>query len=44
MAYGIGLLAGPVLGGAAMDLIDPQGLPAFFAELFGAFLAVTLGR
>lgn len=38
-AYGLGALAGPVLGGAAMDLGGPWGLPALFCVLFLAFLA-----
>jgi MFS family permease len=37
-AYGLGALVGPVLGGAAMDLAGPQGLPAVFVMLFLAFL------
>ena len=40
-AYGIGSLAGPVLGGVAMDLWDPQGLPALFVLLFALFLLLT---
>jgi MFS family permease len=42
MAYGLGALVGPELGGAAMDVCDPQGLLWFFVLLFGAFLAATL--
>jgi MFS family permease len=41
MAYGVGSLVGPALGGAAMDLWDPHGLPAFFAALFAVFLVAT---
>ena len=40
-AYGFGSLAGPILGGAAMDLWNPQGLPALFVLLFGLFLLLT---
>jgi len=40
-AYGLGSLAGPVLGGVAMDLWNPQGLPAMFAALFVLFLLLT---
>jgi MFS family permease len=41
IAYGVGAVVGPGLGGAAMDLRDPQGLFWFFVLLFAAFLAVT---
>jgi MFS family permease len=41
IAYGLGALVGPGLGGAAMDLWDPQGLLWFFALLFAAFLVAT---
>ncbi|HVC60942.1 MAG TPA: MFS transporter [Acetobacteraceae bacterium] len=41
IAYGLGALIGPGLGGAAMDLWDPQGLFWFFVLLFAAFLAAT---
>lgn len=44
MAYGLGSLAGPTLGGAAMDAWNPQGLLAFFVVLFGAFLFVALNE
>ena len=30
MAYGLGALAGPPLGGVAMDMRNPQGLPWLF--------------
>jgi MFS family permease len=43
MAYGLGSLAGPALGGAAMNVWNPQGLPWFFVVLFACFLAATLG-
>jgi MFS family permease len=41
IAYGLGALVGPGLGGAAMDLWNPQGLLWFFVVLFAAFLAST---
>jgi len=42
IAYGLGALLGPALGGAAMDLWNPRGLPALFVLLFALFLAATL--
>ena len=42
MAYGLGGLAGPAMGGVAMDLDDRQGLPWLFAGLFAGLLAVSL--
>jgi MFS family permease len=44
VAYGLGALAGPPLGGAAMDLRNPQGLLWVFAALFCVLLAVALPR
>jgi MFS family permease len=44
MAYGCGALAGPVLGGVAMDLRNPQGLPWLFAMLFAGLLSGVVGR
>jgi len=41
IAYGTGAIVGPGLGGAAMDLRDPQGLLWFFVLLFAVFLGVT---
>ncbi len=41
IAYGVGALVGPGLGGAAMDWWGHQGLLWFFALLFAAFLAGT---
>lgn len=38
MAYGLGALIGPPLGGAAMDLRNPQGLPWLLALLFAVLL------
>ncbi len=41
MAYGVGSLAGPALGGAAMDIIDPHGLlivTSGFALIYLVFL------
>jgi MFS family permease len=37
IAYGVGSLVGPALGGAAMDLWNPQGLLAALALLFAGF-------
>ena len=37
-AYGLGALLGPPLGGAAMDIRNPQGLPWLFVALFAALL------
>jgi MFS family permease len=42
MSYGLGALAGPVLGGIALDLWNPHGLPALFAVLFAGLLAASL--
>jgi MFS family permease len=42
IAYGLGALAGPPLGGAAMDLRNPQGLPWLFVALFAGLLAAAL--
>jgi MFS family permease len=42
MAYGVGSLVGPTLGGVAMDFWNPQGLLALFVLLFGCFLLMTL--
>jgi MFS family permease len=44
MSYGLGALIGPALGGAAMDLCNPEGLPALLLVLFAVFLAATLLR
>jgi MFS family permease len=44
MSYGLGGLIGPVMGGAAMDLRNPEGLPALLFVLFALFLAATLLR
>ena len=41
MAYGVGAMAGPTLGGIAIDIRDPQGLLWFFALLFAGLLVVT---
>ncbi len=43
IAYGLGSLLGPSLGGVAMDLWNPDGLLAAFALLFAAFVALTIG-
>jgi MFS family permease len=41
IAYGLGGLAGPALGGVAMTLSNPQGLFWLFALLFGCLLATA---
>jgi MFS family permease len=41
IAYGVGGLVGPALGGMAMTVWNPQGLFWLFALLFGALLATT---
>ena len=41
IAYGLGSLAGPVLGGAAMDAWNPHGLIGLFVVLFAVFLLAT---
>jgi MFS family permease len=41
IAYGCGALIGPALGGVAMDLRSPQGLPWLFALVFAGLLAAT---
>lgn len=42
--YSIGLIVGPPMAGAGMDLWPPHGMPATLAALFLAYLAVVLGR
>ena len=42
IAYGLGGLAGPALGGMAMDLRNPQGLLWLFVVLFAALLLTTV--
>jgi MFS family permease len=42
MAYGLGALFGPPLGGAAMDIWNSPGLLGFFVVLFAGFLLATL--
>jgi len=44
IAYGLGALVGPVLGGAALDMWNPQGLPALLALLFAILAATTVAR
>lgn len=41
MGYALGALVGPGLGGAAMQLWNPQGLPAMMAVLFTGLLIMT---
>lgn len=43
IAYGLGSLLGPSLGGVAMDLWNPDGLVVAFALLFALFIALTFG-
>lgn len=43
MAYGLGALVGPALGGVAMDIRDPQGLLWLFIAAFAVLLAATAG-
>jgi MFS family permease len=42
--YSIGLIVGPPLAGAGMDLMPPHGLPVTLAALFLAYLVVVVGR
>ncbi|HUB47003.1 MAG TPA: MFS transporter [Acetobacteraceae bacterium] len=42
MAYGLGALIGPGVGGAAMEAAGPRGLFWFFAVLFGGFLTMSI--
>ena len=42
ISYGLGGLVGPALGGAAMVLRDPQGLPMLFGLLFAVLLVLTM--
>ena len=44
MLYGVGNLAGPVLGGAAMDLWGPIGLPIVLASVCLAFVVLATVR
>jgi MFS family permease len=44
MSYGLGGLVGPAMGGAAMDLRSPEGLPAMLLLVFALFLGATLLR
>ena len=41
IAYGMGALIGPALGGAAMERRDPQGLMWLFVALFAGLLVGT---
>lgn len=43
-AYGIGALAGPVLVGGAMDIVDPHGLSIALGLMSAAFLGVVVQR
>jgi MFS family permease len=42
IAYGLGALVGPPLGGIAMDIRNPQGLFWLFVILFSALVAALL--
>ncbi len=42
--FGLGGIAGPSLGGAAMERFGPEGLPALVAVAYGLLLAVSLYR
>lgn len=44
IGYGLGALTGPPLGGAALDMWNPQGLPALLALLFTLLAATSLAR
>jgi MFS family permease len=44
MGYGLGALVGPVLGGVAMDTLNPNGLPVVLALLFAVLAATTFAR
>ena len=42
--FGLGGIAGPTLGGAAMQHFGPEGLPALLAAAYGLLLAVSVIR
>ncbi|MDX1609555.1 MAG: MFS transporter [Halofilum sp. (in: g-proteobacteria)] len=44
MVYGVGAVIGPLLGGAAMDVYGPAGLPLAVAAAFGGFGLFGLWR
>lgn len=44
MAYGVGSLVAPPIGGVAMDIVDPQGLLIVLSALAALFLAVLVVR
>jgi MFS family permease len=44
MLYSIGMIAGPPVTGAAMDLWEPHGLPAAMAAILGAYALFVLVR
>ncbi|HEV2549098.1 MAG TPA: MFS transporter [Stellaceae bacterium] len=44
IAYGLGSLMGPPLGGVAMDLWNPHGLLAMLTALFAALTALSLAE
>lgn len=44
LMWGVGGMAGPPLGGAAMELFGPDGLPVFLALVFGLLALAIPGR
>ncbi len=42
--YGLGALAGPLLVGLAMDVVEPHGLSIALAAMAGSFLGVAVWR
>ena len=42
--FGLGGIAGPTLGGAAMQHFGPEGLPALLAGAYGLLLVVSVIR
>ena len=43
-SYGVGALAGPLIGGAAMDALDPHGLAAALGAMAAVYLVVAVWR
>jgi MFS family permease len=44
IAYGIGALIGPIVGGGAMDAWNPHGIAVMLAAMFGAVLIMSWWR
>lgn len=42
MSYTVGMVVGPVVGGAAMDAWDPYGIMAVLAIVFGAYYVLAM--